>query len=117
MPWAVGGSGFYESVIQAIADRYEIPTDLPWQALSTEQQDYFLNGTDGDKVYVAYYHDGIRIVDMADPTQPREVGHYNDWIEDNAYGGAFEGALAVRKVSDLLYVADLERGLLILREQ
>src|SRR3954470_20602718 len=30
VPWAVGGSGFYESVIQAIADRYEIPTDIPW---------------------------------------------------------------------------------------
>ena len=31
VPWAVGGSSFYESVIQAIADRYEIPTDVPWQ--------------------------------------------------------------------------------------
>jgi excinuclease ABC subunit A len=54
VPWAVGGSGFYESVIQAIADRYEIPTDLPWQDLTTEEQDWFLNGTDGDKVYVQY---------------------------------------------------------------
>ena len=33
VPWAVGGSGFYESVIQAIADRYEIPTDVPWREL------------------------------------------------------------------------------------
>ena len=54
VPWAVGGSGFYESVIQAIADRYEIPTDLPWQELAVEQQDYFLHGTGGDKVYVQY---------------------------------------------------------------
>jgi len=54
VPWAVGVSGFYESVIQAIADRYEIPTDVPWEELTTEQQDYFLNGTGGDKVYVAY---------------------------------------------------------------
>jgi excinuclease ABC subunit A len=54
VPWAVGGSGFYESVIQAIADRYEIPTDVPWQELTGEQQDYFLNGTGGDKVYVQY---------------------------------------------------------------
>ncbi len=35
VPWAVGGSGFYESVIQAIADRYEIPTDVPWQELTS----------------------------------------------------------------------------------
>ena len=54
VPWAVGGSGFYESVIQAIADRYEIPTDVPWRELTNEQQDRFLYGTDGDKVYVAY---------------------------------------------------------------
>ncbi len=54
VPWAVGGSGFYEAVIQAIADRYEIPTDVPWQELTTEQQEYFLSGTDGDKVYVQY---------------------------------------------------------------
>jgi excinuclease ABC subunit A len=54
VPWAVGGSGFYESVIQAIADRYEIPTDVPWRELRSEQQDRFLYGTDGDKVYVQY---------------------------------------------------------------
>jgi excinuclease ABC subunit A len=54
VPWAVGGSGFYESVIQAIADRYEVPTNVPWQELTREQQDWFLYGTDGDKVYVQY---------------------------------------------------------------
>jgi excinuclease ABC subunit A len=54
VPWAVGGSGFYESVIQAIADRYEVPTDVPWRELTREQQDWFLYGTDGDKVYVQY---------------------------------------------------------------
>src|SRR5476651_209790 len=42
VPWAVGGTGFYESVIQAIADRYEIPADVSWQELTEEQQDYFL---------------------------------------------------------------------------
>src|SRR6058998_3408212 len=54
VPWAVGNSGFYESVIQAIADRYEVPTDVPWQELTEEEQDYFLYGTDGEKVYVQY---------------------------------------------------------------
>ena len=34
VPWAVGSANFYESVIQAIADRYEIPTDKPWQDLT-----------------------------------------------------------------------------------
>jgi len=54
VPWSVGSSSFYESVIQAIADRYEIDLDAPWQELTRDQQDYFLYGTDGDRVYVTY---------------------------------------------------------------
>jgi excinuclease ABC subunit A len=54
VPWSVGSSSFYESVIQAIADRYEIDLDAPWQELTREQQDSFLYGTGGDRVYVTY---------------------------------------------------------------
>src|SRR4249920_79006 len=54
VPWSLGNSSFYESVVQAIADRYEIDLDLPWQELSEEQQNLFLHGTDGDRVYVQY---------------------------------------------------------------
>ncbi len=49
MPWSVGNSSFYESVIQAIAERYEIDLDTPWQELSEEQQDLFLYGTEGER--------------------------------------------------------------------
>jgi excinuclease ABC subunit A len=54
VPWSVGNSTYYESVIQAIADRYEIDIDKPWRDLTEEQQNRFLYGTDGDKVYVTY---------------------------------------------------------------
>jgi excinuclease ABC subunit A len=54
VPWSVGNSTYYESVIQAIADRYEIDLDKPWGELSDEDQDLFLYGTDGDKIYVTY---------------------------------------------------------------
>jgi excinuclease ABC subunit A len=55
VPWSLGGSsGFYDAVIHAVADRYEIDTSLPWQELSEEEQDYFLYGTDGEKIYVQY---------------------------------------------------------------
>ncbi len=54
VPWSVGSSGFYEAVIQGIADRYEIDLDVPWQKLLREDQDKFLYGTDGDRVYVQY---------------------------------------------------------------
>jgi excinuclease ABC subunit A len=54
VPWSVGNSTYYESVIQAIADRYEIDIDKPWRELAEDQQNLFLYGTDGDKVYVTY---------------------------------------------------------------
>jgi excinuclease ABC subunit A len=54
VPWSVGNSTYYESVVQAIADRYEIDVDKPWRELAEEQQNLFLYGTDGDKVYVTY---------------------------------------------------------------
>jgi excinuclease ABC subunit A len=54
VPWSVGNSTYYESVIQAIADRYEIDVDKPWRELGEEQQNLFLYGTGGEKVYVTY---------------------------------------------------------------
>jgi excinuclease ABC subunit A len=54
VPWALGNSGFYESVVQAIADRYEIDLEQPWQDLNEEQQNLFLYGTDGERIYVSY---------------------------------------------------------------
>jgi excinuclease ABC subunit A len=54
VPWALGNSGFYESVIQAIADRYEIDLETPWQDLTEDQQNLFLYGTNGERIYVSY---------------------------------------------------------------
>jgi excinuclease ABC subunit A len=54
VPWSVGNSNFYESVIQAIADRWEIDLDKPWQELSPEHQELFLYGTKGERIYVTY---------------------------------------------------------------
>jgi excinuclease ABC subunit A len=54
VPWSVGNSTYYESVVQAIADRYEIDIDKPWRELSDDEQNLFLQGTDGDKVYITY---------------------------------------------------------------
>src|SRR5436305_953531 len=55
VPWSLGGSsGFYDAVIQAVADRYEIDTSMAWEEMTVEDQDLFLYGTDGEKVYVQY---------------------------------------------------------------
>ncbi len=45
---------WYEAVIQAIADRWEIDLDTPWQDLTEEHQDLFLHGTKGERIYVSY---------------------------------------------------------------
>jgi excinuclease ABC subunit A len=54
VPWSLGGQGFYESVIKAIADRYEIDLTTPWRELDREEQDRFLHGTGGDRILVTY---------------------------------------------------------------
>ena len=54
VPWSVGNSSFYESVINAICERYEIDPDAPWDDLSEDAQNLFLYGTHGERVYVQY---------------------------------------------------------------
>jgi excinuclease ABC subunit A len=54
VPWTLGSQGFYDSVIEAIAERYEIPLDAPWRELTSEQQDRFLHGTNGERIFVTY---------------------------------------------------------------
>jgi excinuclease ABC subunit A len=54
VPWSVGNSTFYESVINAICERYEIDPDAPWDELSDDQRNLFLYGTKGERVYVQY---------------------------------------------------------------
>ncbi|HZO48552.1 MAG TPA: excinuclease ABC subunit UvrA, partial [Gaiellaceae bacterium] len=54
VPWSVAGSTFYEGVVQGIADRYEIDMDTPWRDLTPEQQDLFLYGTNGERIFVTY---------------------------------------------------------------
>jgi hypothetical protein len=71
----------------------------------------------GSKAYIAYYQDGVRIVDLSNPAQPVEVAHYNTWDPETAPGGAFEGAVGIRVANNLVFVADIDRGLLILQEQ
>jgi excinuclease ABC subunit A len=54
VPWSVMSSNFYESVIQAIADRYEVDLETPWHELPEEQRGRFLYGTEGERIYVQY---------------------------------------------------------------
>ena len=54
MPWSSGATSYYEQISQAIAERYEIDLDTPWEDLTDDQRDLFLQGTNGDRIYVSY---------------------------------------------------------------
>ena len=53
-PWAASASDYYDQLIQAIAERYGVDLDTPWEDLPQESRDFFLYGTNGDRVQVTY---------------------------------------------------------------
>ncbi len=49
----------------------------------------------GTRAYVTYYHDGVRIIDLADPTNPQLVAYYHTWDAETGGSGPFEGAIGL----------------------
>lgn len=73
----------------------------------------------GHLLYVAWYHEGLRVLDVSNPTQPRQVAHLNTFREaDPGRGhGLFEGTFGVRIPGDgYVYLVDSTRGLIITHE-
>jgi hypothetical protein len=72
----------------------------------------------GEQALVTYYQDGLRVLDLSDPTEPVETAHFQTWPgPEPGYGIRFyEGALGVDHdpARDLVLVADTHRGLLVL---
>ena len=54
LPWSSGATSYYEQMATAIAERYEVDLDTAWEDLADDQQNLFLYGTNGDKLYVSY---------------------------------------------------------------
>jgi excinuclease ABC subunit A len=53
-PWAVSASDYYDQLTQAIAERYDVDLETPWEDLPADSRDFFLFGTNGDRVQVSY---------------------------------------------------------------
>ncbi len=53
-PWAVSASNYYDQLTQAIAERYAVDLDTPWRDLPRASREFFLYGTNGDRVQVSY---------------------------------------------------------------
>jgi excinuclease ABC subunit A len=54
LPWSSSASNYYEQMTQAIAERYEVDLETPWEDLPEQARDTFLYGTNGDKLYITY---------------------------------------------------------------
>ncbi|MEO8699157.1 MAG: hypothetical protein ABI867_03910 [Kofleriaceae bacterium] len=69
-----------------------------------------------NRVYVANRRDGIRVIDLDDPSKPVLAGYFNSWIEGTGSASNVDGALGidVDRSRGILYVADATRGLLVL---
>ena len=73
----------------------------------------------GTKLYIAYYQEGVRVLDVSVPPKPREVAYFNTFLETQPgrASGMFEGAIGIRVPGDgYVYVVDTARGLIILRD-
>lgn len=74
----------------------------------------------GSKLYVAHNQDGLRVLDMSNPSTPRQIAYYNTWREtDSGRGRAFLDGLSGVKVpgDGYIYATETSRGLLVFREQ
>jgi excinuclease ABC subunit A len=53
LPWGSGGD-YYDQLAQAIGDKYGVDLDVPWEDLPEDDQDLYLYGDEGERVYVSY---------------------------------------------------------------
>jgi excinuclease ABC subunit A len=54
LPWSTSASSYYEQMTQAIADKWEVDMDAPWEDLPEDVRRCFLYGTNGDRIYISY---------------------------------------------------------------
>ncbi|WAS82173.1 MULTISPECIES: LVIVD repeat-containing protein [unclassified Corallococcus] len=75
----------------------------------------------GTKLYIAYYQEGVRVLDVSVPPRPREVAYFNTSQNTPPLrmgSEFFSNAVGIRVPGDgFIYVVDTNRGLLILQEE
>jgi len=73
----------------------------------------------GDKLYIAYYHDGLRVFDISDPSNPIQTWEYDTYAPSShaSYKGAWgiypylpSGNIIVSDMQTGLYIIDLSSG-------
>ena len=75
----------------------------------------------GTKLYIAYYQEGVRVLDVSVPPRPREVAYFNTYQNTpppRTGSEFFSNAIGIRVPGDgFIYLVDTNRGLLILQEE
>jgi choice-of-anchor B domain-containing protein len=73
----------------------------------------------GDRAFLAWYSDGIRVVDIADPSEPREVASFVPPTAVDPYRSFPDTAQVwgVYVAGDLVLASDINAGLYVLRYQ
>jgi hypothetical protein len=78
---------------------------------------------EGNLLYTSWYSSGVRIVDVAQPAEPVEIGYFvppptidpqGYWVAPNG-SRSFAMVWDVRVVDDLIYLSDMNSGLWIIR--
>jgi hypothetical protein len=83
----------------------------------------------GDTAYLSWYGDGLRVIDISDPSSPRETAFFVPGDTEASHGQQVAprhnepvegGAAAVWGVyvhGDLILLSDIQQGLFILRHR
>ena len=68
-----------------------------------------------DKAVVSYYHDGVQIFDLANPSSPQQVAYYDTYPQNNDYN-SYQGCWGVYPFlpSGNIIASDIENGLFML---
>ncbi len=78
----------------------------------------------GDLLYVSYYKEGVRVVDISNPATPVEIAHFDTFVGNgggcflaqNGWGAEYAGIWGVYPFGlDKVLVSDMEQGAHILR--
>ena len=73
----------------------------------------------GDRLYASWYSDGVRVLDISDPTHPRETGFFIPGVAAGVEGSEREDRPFVWGIyarEDLILATDHQRGLYVLRD-
>lgn len=97
--WELSNSQSPRKVSEFIARRGTIPHNLQ---------------IDGSRLLISHYTEGVYLLDISDPTRPRELGHYDTY--DGTLEG-FHGAWGAYLFpgTNLIAVSDIDGGLFVVR--